>query len=68
MNKTQEHNNDGTMKENKNKKWGMGPVGGLAMDSVPNKGIASETCGRVSATKLRKTVSDSRIVTPVTKC
>lgn len=31
---------------------------------VPNKGIASDTCGNVSATKLRNTVNDSRIVTP----
>lgn len=33
--------------------------------SLPNKGIASDTCGRVSATKLRNTVSDRRIVTPI---
>lgn len=32
--------------------------------SLPNKGIASDTCGNVSATKLRNTVSDRRIVTP----
>lgn len=32
--------------------------------SLPNNGIASDTCGNVSATKLRNTVSDSRIVTP----
>lgn len=32
--------------------------------SLPNKGIASDTCGKVSATKLRNTVSDRRIVTP----
>lgn len=34
---------------------------------VPNKGIASETCGRVSATKFRNTVSERRIVTPAIK-
>lgn len=33
---------------------------------VPNKGIASETCGRVSATRFRNTVSDSKMVTPET--
>lgn len=33
---------------------------------VPSKGIASETCGSVSATKFRNTVSDSKMVTPVT--
>lgn len=33
--------------------------------SLPNKGIASDTCGKVSATKLRNTVSDRRIVTPI---
>jgi hypothetical protein len=32
--------------------------------SLPNKGIASDTCGNVSATKLRNTVSERRIVTP----
>lgn len=40
---------------------------GLGLGSVPNRGIASETCGRVSATRLRNTVSDSRIVTPEIK-
>lgn len=40
---------------------------GLGVDSVPNRGIASETCGRVSATRLRNTVSDRRIVTPAIK-
>ena len=34
------------------------------MRRLPNKGIASDTCGNVSATKLRKTVSERRIVTP----
>jgi hypothetical protein len=33
---------------------------------VPNKGIASETWGRVSATRFRNTVSDSKMVTPET--
>lgn len=33
---------------------------------VPNRGIASETWGRVSATRFRNTVSDSKIVTPET--
>lgn len=33
--------------------------------SLPNNGIASDTCGNVSATKLRNTVSDRRIVTPI---
>lgn len=33
---------------------------------VPNTGIASDTCGRVSATKLWNTVNESRIVTPET--
>jgi hypothetical protein len=33
--------------------------------SLPNSGIASDTCGNVSATKLRNTVSDRRIVTPI---
>lgn len=40
---------------------------GRGVDSVPNKGIASETCGRVSATRLRNTVSERRIVTPAIK-
>lgn len=40
---------------------------GSGVGSVPNRGIASETCGRVSATRLRNTVSDRRIVTPVIK-
>lgn len=33
---------------------------------VPNRGIASETWGRVSATRFRNTVSDSKMVTPET--
>ncbi|KYN17441.1 hypothetical protein ALC57_10233, partial [Trachymyrmex cornetzi] len=33
---------------------------------VPNKGIASETWGKVSATRFRNTVSDSKMVTPET--
>lgn len=33
---------------------------------VPSKGIASDTWGKVSATKFRNTVSESNIVTPVT--
>lgn len=37
------------------------------MQSLPNKGIASDTWGNVSATRLRNTVSDRRIVTPVTE-
>ena len=37
------------------------------MQSLPNKGIASDTWGNVSATRLRNTVSDRRIVTPETK-
>lgn len=37
----------------------------LIVFSLPNKGIASDTCGKVSATKLRNTVSDRRIVTPI---
>lgn len=37
----------------------------LEVCSLPNKGIASDTCGKVSATKLRNTVSDRRIVTPI---
>lgn len=40
---------------------------GLGLGSVPNRGIASETCGRVSATRLRNTVSERRIVTPAIK-
>lgn len=40
---------------------------GPGVGSVPNRGIASDTCGRVSATRLRNTVSDRRIVTPVIK-
>lgn len=39
----------------------------IGLGSVPNRGIASETCGRVSATRLRNTVSESRIVTPAIK-
>ena len=31
---------------------------------VPRRGIASDTCGRVSCTKFCKTVSESRMVTP----
>lgn len=34
------------------------------MRLLPKRGIASETCGRVSATKFKNTVRDSRIVTP----
>lgn len=34
--------------------------------SIPSKGIASDTWGKVSATKFRNTVSDSKIVTPAT--
>lgn len=33
---------------------------------VPNRGIASETWGRVSATRFRNTVSDNKMVTPET--
>lgn len=33
---------------------------------LPSSGIASDTWGRVSATKLRKTVKDNRMVTPET--
>ena len=32
--------------------------------SLPNTGIASDTCGSVSATRLWNTVRDSRMVTP----
>lgn len=38
----------------------------IMVNQVPNKGIASETCGRVSATRFRNTVSDSKMVTPET--
>lgn len=41
-------------------------LGGIGLFVVPSKGIASETCGSVSATKFRNTVSDSKMVTPVT--
>lgn len=47
----------------------IGDMGGTVrfLDRVPNRGIASETCGRVSATRFRNTVSDRSIVTPGTK-
>ena len=35
-----------------------------ASDSLPNTGIASDTCGSVSATRLWNTVRESRMVTP----
>ena len=38
--------------------------GALRIEIVPRRGIASETCGRVSVTILWKTVSERRIVTP----
>lgn len=31
---------------------------------LPNTGMASETCGRVSVTRLWKTVNESSMVTP----
>lgn len=34
---------------------------------VPNKGMASDTWGNVSATRFRNTVNDSKMVTPVTE-
>ena len=33
---------------------------------VPSRGMASDTCGRVSVTMLWKTVSERRMVTPET--
>lgn len=33
--------------------------------TLPKRGIASETCGSVSATKFKNTVRDRRIVTPI---
>ena len=38
--------------------------GFLEIEIVPRRGIASETCGRVSVTILWKTVKERRIVTP----
>ena len=34
--------------------------------AIPRRGMASDTCGRVSVTMLWKTVSESRMVTPET--
>lgn len=36
----------------------------MQLKYVPNSGTASEVAGIVSATMFRKTVSDSKIVTP----
>lgn len=36
----------------------------MFFNALPNKGIASDTWGNVSATRLRNTVSERRIVTP----
>lgn len=35
--------------------------------SLPNRGMASETWGRVSATRFRNTVNESKMVTPETE-
>lgn len=40
----------------------------MQLKYVPNSGTASEVAGIVSATMFRNTVSDSRIVTPVSNC
>lgn len=37
----------------------------MQLKYVPSRGTASEVAGIVSATMFRKTVSESRIVTPV---
>ena len=45
-------------------------VGGMDVEGsrhVPRRGMASDTCGRVSVTMLWKTVSESRMVTPETE-
>lgn len=34
---------------------------------VPNKGMASDTWGKVSATRFRNTVNESKMVTPATE-
>lgn len=56
---TKAHNSQSKHKKRENKS--------SVMEGVPSKGIASDTWGKVSATKLRNTVNDSKMVTPATK-